>query len=173
MRSIIAAPMAERESANTPKDAADSFPGFWSEGRVVYNQPLWMFSTTIRAALRLRGPAGTASAGRTGWIRTHHRPPCQRHSFTAIGVLHESAKRIPRSSNSPGTFAAMVFRCRRFMRKISDQGAYLEEDLGDTTLFEFLSRASRGRGDCARSGGGCTARRWRCCRASRWRPGGI
>ena len=44
------------------------------------------------------------------------------------------------SWNSRGTFDATAFPCLKFMRKISDHGAYLEEDLGDTTLFEFLSQ---------------------------------
>ena len=51
-------------------------------------------------------------------------------------------------------------------------GAYLEEDLGDTTLFEFLSSIAPARK--------LLPRRWRriaklspCCRAFRSKPGAI
>ena len=54
-----------------------------------------------------------------------------------------------------------------------EQGAYLEEDLGDLTLFEFLSKNRSGDRDCTGSDrsvsqGGCCV-----CRAFRWRPDTI
>ena len=48
-------------------------------------------------------------------------------------------------------------------------GAYLEEDLGDTTLFEFLSRTVLER-RLLRTSSRPTARSWRYCPAFRWRP---
>ena len=55
-----------------------------------------------------------------------------------------SVKKMSLSSNSPGISAGMVCLCRKFMREDLDHGAYLEEDLGDTTLFEFLSKNRTG-----------------------------
>ena len=42
-------------------------------------------------------------------------------------------------SSSPGIFAATACPVPQIYAEDLDQGAYLEEDLGDTTLFEFLS----------------------------------
>ncbi len=41
--------------------------------------------------------------------------------------------------NFPDTFAGMVCRCREIYAEDLTLGAYLEEDLGDTTLYEYLS----------------------------------
>ena len=54
------------------------------------------------------------------------------------------AKKTSRSSNFPGIFASTACRCRKSTREDLSQGAYLEEDLGDTTLFEFLSKNRAG-----------------------------
>ena len=52
-------------------------------------------------------------------------------------------------------------------------GAYLEEDLGDTTLFEFLGAQSRRAKHCAARRSKPIARWSPCCRAFRWRPAAI
>ena len=51
------------------------------------------------------------------------------------------------------------------------QGAYLEQDLGDTTLYEFLSQNRAGDDDFTRGGGGVSQGRRKLCRGFRWRSG--
>ena len=53
------------------------------------------------------------------------------------------------------------------------QGAYLEEDLGDTTLFEFLGAQSRRRNHRTRRRLKRIAKWWPCCRDFRSRQAAI
>jgi aminoglycoside/choline kinase family phosphotransferase len=54
------------------------------------------------------------------------------------------------------------------------QGAYLEEDLGDTTLFEFLGEESQPARVIASAGAlKRIARWWRCCLDFKWRRAAI
>ena len=53
------------------------------------------------------------------------------------------------------------------------RGAYLEEDLGDTTLFEFLSNNRARREPCSRSGGSISQGCRLCCRAFRSKRAAI
>ena len=64
---------------------------------------------------------------------------------TAIGILYGvREENVAFLSSFRGIFGSTDCRCRRFMGEELEQGAYLEEDLGDTTLFEFLSKNRSG-----------------------------
>jgi len=53
------------------------------------------------------------------------------------------------------------------------RGAYIEQDLGDTTLFEFLVANRAGENIAPAVVGGLYKGGGRCCRAFRWKPDAI
>ena len=55
------------------------------------------------------------------------------------------AKKTPRFWNFPGISAGTGLPVPEIYAEDLSKGAYLEEDLGDTTLFEFLSENRDGR----------------------------
>ena len=61
-----------------------------------------------------------------------------RHSSTRC------ARRTSHSSSFPGTSGVTVCPSRRFTARLLAENAYLEEDLGDVTLFEFLGQHRSG-----------------------------
>ena len=60
------------------------------------------------------------------------------------GFCTTSVKRTSRSSSFRDISAGTGFRCREIYGEDLTAGAYLEEDLGDTTLFEFVSKHRTG-----------------------------
>ena len=58
----------------------------------------------------------------------------------AIGILYGVREENAAFLEFSKTFlASTACRCRKFMRKTWAEGAYLEEDFGDVTLFDYLS----------------------------------
>jgi len=53
-------------------------------------------------------------------------------------ILYEYAKKTLRSSPSPAISASLSCRSPKFMKKDLDRSAYIEKDIGDTTLLIFF-----------------------------------
>jgi aminoglycoside/choline kinase family phosphotransferase len=65
-------------------------------------------------------------------------------SLTAIGVLHDICEENVAFLEFSRHFRRHGLPVPEIYGKALDQGAYLEEDLGDTTLFEYLSKNRTG-----------------------------
>ena len=87
---------------------------------------------------------GAAAAGPTGRLGTQDRPPGQRRNSARSAFCMACAKRMWPFWNSRGIFAAHGLPVPEIYAEDLSHGAYLEEDLGDTTLFEFLSNNRAG-----------------------------
>ena len=66
--------------------------------------------------------------------------------FSAIGVLHDVREENAAFLEFSRHFRRHGLPVPEIYAEDLDAGAYLEEDLGETTLFDFSARASRGAG---------------------------
>ena len=69
--------------------------------------------------------------------------------FSAIGILYSVREENVAFLEFSRHFRRHGLPVPEIYAEDLSQGAYLEEDLGDTTLFEFLGATSRGRGHCS------------------------
>jgi aminoglycoside/choline kinase family phosphotransferase len=81
----------------------------------------------------------SAAAGPTGRVGAKDHPAGQRR-ISAIGVLYDVREENAAFLEFSRHFRAHGLPVPEIYAEDLSQGAYLEEDLGDTTLFEFLSK---------------------------------
>jgi aminoglycoside/choline kinase family phosphotransferase len=78
-----------------------------------------------------------AASGPTWRLGAHHRP-AHRRQFSAIGILYPVREENLAFLEFSRHFRRHGLPVPEIYAENLSQGAYLEEDLGDTTLFEFL-----------------------------------
>ena len=83
------------------------------------------------------GRTGAAAAGPARRLGTHHRP-ARRPGHSAIGILYYVREENVAFLEFSRHFRRHGLPVPEIYAEDLSQGAYLEEDLGDTTLFEFL-----------------------------------
>ena len=123
-------------------------------------------------AFPLAGRAGAAAAGPT-WRSGRKIIRLSGEDDTAIGILYGVREENVAFLEFSRHFRRHGLPVPEIYAEDLSQGAYLEEDLGDTTLFEFLSENRDGRKHRPRGGGGLSQSRGTACRAFRSRPAAI
>src|SRR5271157_3142612 len=111
---------------------------------VVAGAKSWTFSKSFLSDISTRRSSGSSRYRANSVVRGARSSGSPAESLLRLAFCMGYAKRTSLSLSFPGIFGDAVCRCRRFLLKICPGAAYLEEDLGDTTLFEFLSKNRAG-----------------------------
>ena len=119
------------------------------------------------------GRTRAAAAGPTGRLGAQDHPARRAALGSAIGILYAVREENVAFLEFSRHFRRHGLPVPEIYAEDLSQGAYLEEDLGDTTLFEFLSANRAGETICARGLSKPIAKSWACCRAFRWKPAAI
>ena len=104
----------------------------------------------LRAAFPVRRPSTCSRCRASSAARDAPSSGSPARGIAPSALSTPCARRTSPFLSSHAIFAATDCPCPEIYAEDLSQGAYLEEDLGDTTLFEFLSAQSRRRRHRAR-----------------------